>query len=230
MAKIEQCNGRLIRHYREQLKLTQTQLAARAELSERVIRKAENDESVSQTTLKALASALRTKDQDIHATDLICEPLAIAQAYMRSYLQHGADSSRQSVHLFAPDVVMAIHTDDPNLQFAGEFQGVGGIERMIRYAYAQFNHIKKDFGRWSVNGQRAVAMCEEVLQATGNPDSPLLHTWILHEYTIAGGVISRIDNYIDSAAWSRYLVEVSGVNGTFPSAQALRAHVEREAK
>jgi hypothetical protein len=123
--------------------------------------------------------------------------------------------------------VMAIHTDDPNLQFAGDFHGIDGIEQMIRHAYSQFTHVKKDFGRWSVNGQRAVAMCEEVLQAASSPNAPLLRTWILHEYTVVDALISRIDNYIDSIAWSRYLAEVNGANGTFPSVEALRAEVER---
>ena len=210
------CNGGLIRHYRKQLKLTQLQLAVKAGLSERVVRKAENDELLRADSLELLASALGTAAMPLHARDLTSDPLAIAQAYMRSYLQYGADSPRQSEDLFAPDVVMAIHTDDANLQFAGDFHGVDGIEKMIRYAYAQFTHVKKDFGRWSVNGQRAVALCEEVLQATASPDSPLLHTWILPEYAVVGGQISRIDNYIDSIAWSRYLVEVNGLSGTFP--------------
>jgi transcriptional regulator with XRE-family HTH domain len=42
VTKNEKCNGRLIEHYRQLRKLTQMQLAVRAGLSERLIRKAEN--------------------------------------------------------------------------------------------------------------------------------------------------------------------------------------------
>ncbi len=223
------CNGELIRHYRKQLNLTQLQLATKAGLSERVVRKAETNGQLRADSLELLANALGTGDMPLHARDLTSDPLAISQAYMRSYLQHGADSARQSASLFAPDVVMAIHTDDASLQFAGDFHGVDGIEKMIRYAYTQFDHVNRDFGRWSVNGKRAVAMCEEVLRAAGNPDAPVLRTWILHEYTVINGLISRIDNYIDSAAWSRYLTQVNGTLGNFDSIEALRAHVEQAA-
>ena len=86
------CNGGLIRHYRKQLKLTQLQLAVKAGLSERVVRKAENNELLRADSLELLASALGTAAMPLHARDLTIDPLAIAQPYMRSYLQYGADS------------------------------------------------------------------------------------------------------------------------------------------
>jgi transcriptional regulator with XRE-family HTH domain len=200
-----ECNGRLIRHYRKLKGWTQLQLATRSGLSERLVRKAENDGALRGDSLTLLAEALGSAAMPLRAQDLISDPLAIAQAYMRSYLKHGAESVRESAHLFAPDLVVAIHTDAANLAFAGEFRGIDGFEQMIRNAYSQFTPVNEDFGRWSVNGQRVVAMCQEVLQARGMPDAALLKTWILHEYTIADSVITRIDNYIDSIAWSRYL-------------------------
>ena len=205
MSKNASCNGRVIRYYREQRGWTQMELAVHADMSERLVRKAEADGSCREDSLELLAAALSTASHTLHAADLSSDPLALAQAYMRSYLDNGAESARKSAHLFAPDVVMAIHTDAANLAFAGEFVGVDGIEQMIRHAYSQFTPVGKDWGRWSVAGPRVVALCKETLQATGHPNAPLLETWITHEYTIQNGVIARIDNWIDSLAWSRYL-------------------------
>jgi hypothetical protein len=200
------CNGRLLRYYREQRGWTQIELAVRAGYSERLVRKAESDGTIRPESLEVLALALSTPQQKLQAGDLTTDPLAVAQAFIRGYLQHGVDSAHRCAHLFAPDVVNVIHTDADNLAFGGEFHGVDGLDQMFRRAYSQFTPVEEDFGRWFTEGQRAIALRHEVLKPAGVETDVTLSTWILHEYTVVDGLIARTDTYVDSLAWSRYLV------------------------
>lgn len=196
-------NGQLVRYYREQLGWTQLQLAMHSGLSERVVRKAEAGGSVRAETLEILAEALSSPRLSLHPADLSAEPVAVCQAFVRGYLEHGVESARRCAHLFAPDIVLKIHTDAENLAFGGEFHGVDGIDRMLRDALRQFTSVSEDFGRWTSDGQRVMALRRQVLRAADSSD--LLETWIVHEYVVEKGLIARIDTYIDSLAYSRYL-------------------------
>lgn len=197
-------NGQLIRYYREQLGWTQIQLALHAGLSERVIRKAEAGGTVREDTVEILAQALSTPRLSLHTADLSADPVAVCQAFVRGYLEHGMESARKCAHLFAPDIVLVIHSDADPLNFKGEFRGVDGIERMIRDALSQFESIEEDFGRWTSDGQRVMALRRQVLRPIGGDATHQFETWIVHEYIVEKGLIKRIDTYIDSHAYSRY--------------------------
>jgi transcriptional regulator with XRE-family HTH domain len=199
------CNGSLIVHYRDLLNLTQLQLAVKAAVSERVVRKAEAGESLRRSSLDALASALSSRTLQLKAVDLICDPLAVAQALKRTYTEYGSEVIRRCAHILSPDIVIAIHTDAQNIAFGGEFHGLDGMEKIIRDGTSQFHDKIVNSERWSVDGNRVMAFCQEVFILKGLQDAPPLETWILHEYTVDGGRLRRIDSYIDSLAWVRYL-------------------------
>jgi transcriptional regulator with XRE-family HTH domain len=200
-------NGSLIAHYRNLLNLSQLELAIRASLSERVVRKAEAGESLRWSTLEALAEALSSKSLQLTAADLTCDPLAVAQALKRTYTQYGSEIIRRCAQILSPGIVIAIHTDVQNIAFAGEFHGMDGLEKIIRDGTAQFQDRTIKSERWTVDGNRVFAFCHEVFRLKGIENAPLLETWMLHEYTVTDAKIIRIDTYIDSLAWVRYLQE-----------------------
>ena len=167
MAKTFVCNGELIRFYREDLGWTQLQLAMKAGFSERLIRKVEGGHSVRLETLEVLAEALSRAELKLAAADLMTDPLAVAQAFVRGYLKYRAEAGRRCAHLFHPDVVMVIHSE--NVAFGGEYHGVEGIDRMIRTAYEQFEPLNEDFGRWFTNGTKVAALRNQVLRAVMLP-------------------------------------------------------------
>ena len=209
------CHPGLVRAYRERRGWTQVQLAVRAGFSERLVRKAESGEAVRMETVDILAQALSTDAERLSGRDLIDDPLAVAQSFVRAYLTHGIDGARLSAHLLDPNIVMAIHSDPTNLQFAGEFFGIDGIEHVIRTAYVQFTVVSENFGKWFTNGPKVAALRQQVLRANGVPNSPELQTWILHEYTVEGGRILRVDTYLDAGVYLRLL--------HFATAEATRA-------
>ena len=205
MPKQMRCNGSLIAHYRGLLNLTQLQLAVRADVSERVVRKAEAGESLRGSTLEALATALSTSTLQLKAVDLTCDPLAVAQAIKRTYTEYGSEVIRRCAHILAADIVIAIHTEVQNIAFSGEFHGLDGMEKVIRDGTAQFQDRVVKSERWSVDGNRVMAFCREAFQLKGVENAPQLDTWLLHDYTIQDGKVSRIETHIDSLAWLRYL-------------------------
>lgn len=144
------------------------------------------------------------------AGDLSTEPLAVAQAFVRGYLKYGVEAARRCEHLFAPDVVLVIHTAAAELPFAGKFRGVDGIDRMLRESLAQFVSVREDFGKWFTDGPRVAALRHQVMRpaAGGEP----FEAWILHEYMVSGGRLARIDNYIDAMAYSRGLAWAGAVS------------------
>src|SRR3712207_1925771 len=111
------CNGVLVRFYRQQRGWTQPQLATRAGYSERLVRKVEKGEPIRRSSIEHLAQALSTEELPLYWADLTTDPLAVAQAFVRAYLRHGRNAAEACSHLCHPDVVMAIHTDAPNLAF-----------------------------------------------------------------------------------------------------------------
>jgi hypothetical protein len=205
MFKQMRCNGSLIVHYRDLLSLTQLQLAVKAMVSERVVRKAEAGESLRRSSLEALAKALSSRTLQLKGADLTCDPLAVAQALKRTYTEYGSDVIRRCAHILDPDIVIAIHTDAQNIAFGGEFHGLDGMEKIIRDGTSQFHDKIVKSERWSVDGNRVMAFCQEVFKLKGAEDAPPLETWLLHEYTVDDGRLRRIDTYIDSLAWVRYL-------------------------
>jgi len=205
MSTTARCHPGLIRAYRERRGWTQVELAVRAGFSERLVRKAESGDPIRMDTVEALAEVLSTEAEPLQARDLIDDPLAVAQAFVRAYLTHGIDCARLWAHLFDPNIVMAIHSDPAHLGFAGEHVGIAGIEHVIRTALVQFTVVREDFGRWFTNGSRVAALRQQVLRINGVPDSPELETWQLHEYTIEGGKVLRVDTYLDAGVYRRLL-------------------------
>jgi transcriptional regulator with XRE-family HTH domain len=197
------CNP--IRDYRQQRGWTQRELARRSGFSERLIRKAEEGAEVRLSTLQVLAKTLSTPEFVVTAENLRRDPMAVAQMFVRGYLKHRAEVGRQCAHLFHTDIVMAIHADPSALSFAGEFHGIDGIDRMIRTAYAQFEPINEDFGKWFMSGSTVAALRQQVVRLRGVADSPELRSWLLHEYTVDHGKIRRVDTYTDAAIFMRLL-------------------------
>jgi hypothetical protein len=62
------------------------ELAVRAGFSERLVRKGESGEPVRMKTVKILARARSTNAERLQARDLIDDPLAVAQSFVRAYL------------------------------------------------------------------------------------------------------------------------------------------------
>jgi ketosteroid isomerase-like protein len=197
------CSRSVIAHYRGLLNLTQLQLAVKADVSERVVRRAEAGESLRMSTLDALARALSPEGMLLKGVDLTCDPLAVAQALKRAYTDWGVEIVHRCQHLLSPDVVVAIYTDV--VAFGGEFHGLAGLEKVIRDGTAQFEDRMVQSERWSVEGNRVMVLCHELFRLAGSESGPRLETWLLHEYTVVDGRVSRIDSYIDSLAWVRYL-------------------------
>lgn len=195
------CHAAQLRYYRARRGWTQLELAGRVGCSERVVRKAEKGGRLRPETLDRLAQALATADEPLTAADLTADPLAVAQAFLRLYLRHGADGPRAGRHLLHPEVVVVNHAQE--VGFGGTFVGVDEFERMIRTAYAEYEVVAEDFGRWYAAGPRAAVHRSQRIRprAAGAAE---FTTWITHEYEVAGGRITRIDTYTDSLAYARY--------------------------
>lgn len=197
------CNGELVRFYRQQLGWTQLDLANRAGCSERTVRKIEKGDPIRRETVAALATALSTPAQPLTADDLTTDPLAVAQAFMRAYFRYRENTGRECPHLFHPQILMVVHTASDALGFGGTFVGPEGIDRMIREAYSRVVPVEEEFGRWYVTGSRVAVMRRQWLCPANDLTGPRTEVWILHEYAVEAGLITRVDTYFDSQAYER---------------------------
>jgi transcriptional regulator with XRE-family HTH domain len=223
-------NGSLIAHYRGLLNLTQLQLAVKAGVSERVVRKAEAGEALRNSSLQALADALSPPGVPLNAFSLTREPLAVAQALKTAYTNYGSEAIERCADILDPEIIIAIHTDVQNIAFAGEFCGIAGMQKIIRDGTAQFQDRTVKSERWSVDGNRVMAFCHEGFRLKGVENAPMLETWMLHEYAVQHGRVRRIDTYLDSLAWVRYLEHHGGTPQTVTESLASADHAEPDTR
>lgn len=128
------CNGGRIVSLRNRLGWTQETLAAAADCSDRLIRKAESSGTLKAATLETLAKVFRREGLAVEAAELRFDPEAFARDYFTAmYTERGGviDALEDRI---ADDVVFRIAGEEHAFPFAGEHVGKDAARR----AFAAF--------------------------------------------------------------------------------------------
>ncbi|MCA9167105.1 MAG: helix-turn-helix domain-containing protein [Planctomycetales bacterium] len=140
------CNGDLLRSRRFQREWTQEQLAAAADLSVRLIAKAESNGRLRFDTLALLASVLSTSEKPLYAEDLISDPKALALEFIDNLREHQGDVVSHCRHFLDEDIVFFMPGDPSILPFAGRHVGIEAMDRACRIFFETLE--VPDLSRW----------------------------------------------------------------------------------
>jgi transcriptional regulator with XRE-family HTH domain len=119
--------GERLRDLRKRRGWTQTQLADRSGYCDRLIRKAEQNGSVSEETLEVLAITLSTKDCIISAEDLSLSSRITANLLSQAILNPSDTGLQQVVRHAQPNIEIDCSQVWPTLPLNGLFESLRGV-------------------------------------------------------------------------------------------------------
>ena len=139
MRRTETCNGNRLAELRTSLGFSQSALAEKAGYSERLIRKAESGESVTFKAIESIAQALSVNGNVTHAEDLICNPTQLVKQFLHAFANFEAEMVSHVQHFIDENFVLYCAGDQANIPFAGEWNGVEGLDQWVRCFFNTFN-------------------------------------------------------------------------------------------
>jgi transcriptional regulator with XRE-family HTH domain len=203
-------NAQLLKFLRKQLGWTQEELGARAELSARVIAKAESGQSVSRRTVDALADAFSEAGESISSADLIADPESLTRQFLKNYALHQAEVVPASCHFLSPDVVAFVDGDPATNPIAGTYLGVDAFDALWRKFFAIF---VRDGGTLaekpeirSIGNEVVVWGHEHIRVPEVEPQPP---GFVMLRIRYSGGMMTHFENYYEASGMMRALAEWS---------------------
>lgn len=218
-------NAPLLKALRKELGWTQEELASRADLSVRVIAKAEAGQVVSTKTRRALVAALQKSGKQVDEADLACNPEQLVRTFIKSYVEHQAECVAVSREMIAPDIVAFVDGDPATNPIAGTYRGINEFESFWRKFFAIFVRDGGTLGEGSqlrcignevfVWGHEHIRVPEAAPQPAG---------FVMLRIRVEGGKMVYFEDRYEANGMMRQLDEWSR---EFPDAEWLR-HFNRE--
>jgi len=194
------CNGPMIARIRKTCGLTQEALAEAADLSVRVIRKAESGGEVRFSTLLEIATAMHRLGAIVQAGDLCTDPVEVVRTFVEAYRVHEHAMVSRIRHLLSEDLITFVAGDPAIIPFAGTFHGPDGLTEFLNRFFSQSSRRNRIPFRpkYYVNfdGSDVIAHgtdnCSFDGCTGGNPN------WLSLKFDISGGIIVRFEYYFDT--------------------------------
>lgn len=199
------CHGALIVASRKSVGLSQEALAEQADLSVRVVRKAESGDSVRFSTLMMIADVLNRRGVAVKPGDLCTDPVEVVRTFIEAYRRHEEGMVREIRHLLSEDMITFVAGDPTVIPFAGTFHGPDGLAEFWSRFFALVERYDKDALKLQcfVNGSEVVAYGTEKARIKGHTtDEP---SWLCLKFDVSGGIITRFEDYFDTQSAQRYL-------------------------
>lgn len=218
-------NAQLLKALRKELGWTQEELAARADLSVRVVAKAEAGQVVSAKTRRALVAALKRSGKEVGEADLTCNPERLVRAFIQNYVEHQAECVTKSREMISPDIVAFVDGDPSTNPIAGTYRGIDEFDGFWRKFFAIFVRDGGTLGEESqlrcignevfVWGHEHIRVPEAAPQPAG---------FVMLRIRVEGGKMVYFEDRYEANGMMRQLDEWSR---EFPAAEWLR-HFDRE--
>jgi limonene-1,2-epoxide hydrolase/DNA-binding XRE family transcriptional regulator len=202
---IVSCNGDMITRVRKSCELTQEALAELADLSVRVIRKAESGGDVRFSTLLHMASAFQQLGATVQAGDLCTDPVEVVRTFVEAYRTQEQNMVTHVRHLLREDLVTFVAGDPSMIPFAGVFHGPDGLTEFWTRFFSLVERYDKNALslQYFVNGSEVVAYGTEKARIKGHTtDEP---SWLCLKFDVSGGIITRFEDYFDTQSAQKYL-------------------------
>ncbi|MFO0884502.1 MAG: helix-turn-helix transcriptional regulator [Pirellulales bacterium] len=204
-ARFRSINGNLLKQCRLNYGWSQRELARRAGYSERLIRKAESSGSLSISTIRDLAEALSNAGKTISYHQLLIDYVSIATAFMDAYNSLGKQMIAECTQFLSPDLIMFCPADPNQVPFAGEWQGLAGLESYLHLFYSHFERSYHSGPPIFLAGdERVSARYDECFVYLGKTFPPI---WVHRHFQFKDDLIVRIDDEFDTKMFSTYIRE-----------------------
>ncbi len=194
------CNGPMIARIRKTCGFTQEALAEAADLSVRVIRKAESGGEVRFSTLLVIATAMQRLGAIVQAGDLCTDPVEVVRTFVEAFRVHEHAMVSHIRHLLSEDLVTFVAGDPAIIPFAGTFHGPDGLTEFLNRLYSQSNCRNRIPSRpkYYVNfdGSDVIAHGTDNCSFDGRTGSN--PSWLSLRFDISGGIIIRFEYYFDT--------------------------------
>jgi transcriptional regulator with XRE-family HTH domain len=222
-------NAQLLKFLRKQLGWTQEELGARAELSARVIAKAEAGQTVSRRTIDSLANAFAVAGEAVTIADLIADPESLTRQFLKSYARHEADCVQVSRHFISSDIIAFVDGDPATNPIAGTYRGIDAFDSMFRKFFAIFI---RDGGTLADNpeirsiGNEVVAWGHEFIRVPEvEPQPP---GFVMLRIRYSGGMMTHFEDYYEASGMMRALRQWSKEFPDAPWVATLQSQAEGE--
>lgn len=192
-------NAELLKLLRRELEWTQETLAHRADLSVRVIAKAEKGEAVSAATVKALAEAFRSAGKSVEPADFTVNPAKLARCFLKNYARYQADCVQHSLDIIAPEIVAYVDGDPAVNPIAGTYHGLEAFDGLWRKFFSIFDRAGGTLGddpSIQCVGNEVLAWGHEDIHLIGVPSK--WPGFVMTKFQFAGGKIVRFEDYYDA--------------------------------
>lgn len=195
----------LLRSLRKEAGWTQEELAARADLSVRVIAKAEKGESVAAKTVAAITAAFQSAGVAVASADFTVNPAALAKRFLSNYALYQADCVEYSLDMLAPDIVAFVAGDPDANPIAGEYRGVDEFAGLWKKFFSIFVRAGGtiDEPQMMVAGNQVIAWGHENIHVPEVP--PKEPGFVMLRMTFSAGRMVRFEDYYEAASMMQAL-------------------------
>lgn len=202
--------GSLLKRYRNQALLTQEQLAASADCSDRVIRKAEAGGVLRYETIELIVAALQCNGVPVTVQELLIGNKYIAKNLMEALDLHGVLLTRH-FRQFSPGVRMNVAGLTDLIPFAGSWRGISGINQHLKQFFHTFQRKTPAPAKSYLESEgEVVVRFKDLWQAR---DKTLVRTWVDLHFVIRDGLINTIEMHYDThAVYQFYATRLVGLD------------------
>lgn len=194
-------NGEIIRFLREKRGWTQERFAALSGYSERLIRKAEANGSLSPDTIEILAEALSDEQTPVLPEDILADPKEIVARFMCWFLSpHRRDKKDKEPYLLTcNDIICQIVGDSAQIPFAGTYHSKAGLEE-FREKFLSVIKCMDILPQLFVAGNHVMASCEDLFEYIhlSPSDSTEARTSFIFKFQIERGEIVLLEVIYDT--------------------------------
>jgi transcriptional regulator with XRE-family HTH domain len=201
-----------LKKMRKQARLTQEELAALAECSDRVVRKAEAGGSLRYDTIELLCSALTECGVPVAAEDLIAANLLKAQQLVASFRRYGRTAGNHfPIFFLSGDLEFFVAGDASVIPFAGQWNGRKGFEKFLDTFFDCVHpDPSSDDSRYAESKNHVVASWHDRWHCN---DVALGKIWCNFHLQFINQSIVKIDFQYDTGAVYQKLANHSSHNG-----------------
>lgn len=204
LSDIVVCNGPMIARIRKTVGFTQETLAEAADLSVRVIRKAESGGEVRFSTLKLIAEAIQRCGASVSAGDLCTDAVEVARTFVEASRIHKQNMVSHVRHLLSEDLVTFVAGDPWIIPFSGMFHGPEGLTKFWNQYFALIDHCDDELTlNYFINGLEVIASGTENRRLNGHRSAA--PDWLCLKFKISGGIIVGFEYYFDTQSAQKQL-------------------------
>lgn len=144
LARSYACNVQMLKFFRKRKQWSQSQLCEQADVSVRVVSKAERGTAISTGSIDKFATALSTQNHTVFPEDLISHPRELAERFVNA-LHVEKHKIMMSVNdMIDPEAVFKIAGNPKKIPFAGTHRGTRAYRRALT-KFFQIFEIPDDF-------------------------------------------------------------------------------------